>query len=227
LDNYQTAVNALQKSITEAEEEAEELRKLCFSRGLVDEAGRPTEFETQEQQSFVGDVDAGAETSEYVKFPLLLPQPGIQRQMKFDAGPIPEESSYSPGDHINQWLLHQLRSSPLDVNLLARTFEKEFGHIENKNWQSNVLNFWYKDGASEGASDYQVYSSGKLTRAARRSGHSTKSQSDTTGEHSLGVLITSSLSGSDDVARPGLVESRQSYRLLVPDTLGAYLSSSH
>jgi hypothetical protein len=75
--------------------------------------------------------------------------------------------SKSAGDNIDQWLLHQLRSSPLDVNFLARTFE-DFGDIGGEKWQFDVLAFWYKDGARNGESHYRVYSSGISTQAPPR-----------------------------------------------------------
>jgi hypothetical protein len=43
-------------------------------------------------------------------------------------------------------MLDKLRSSPLDVNLLARTFESVAGKTRDE-WQLDVLKLWYKDGA--------------------------------------------------------------------------------
>ena len=226
LDNYENAISALQTHITEAEIEAEKLKQLCLARGLVDEAGRPTDFEKQERQTFAGDVDAGSERSEYVKFPLLLPQPGKQRQMQ-SHGSAPKSEKFSgAGNQINQWILNQLRSSPLDVNLLARTFEKDFGHIERNHWQSDVLAFWYKDGAQNGASEYRVNSSGIATQVPRKSRHSEMSPSNTDRQRSMGVYIPSSSSEHGDTSESGSSESRISDGLLVPSTPGASLSKS-
>lgn len=68
LDNYSSIENDLLSQIKAAEDEAENLRQECFSRGLVDEEGEPTDFESQERQAFINDeADAGSETSEYIE----------------------------------------------------------------------------------------------------------------------------------------------------------------
>jgi hypothetical protein len=76
--------------------------------------------------------------------------------MKFKASALrPGEQSGSAGDHINQWLLHSLRSSPLDIHLLAETYKAEVGKFEEmKKWESDVRNHRYKDGANKGTSGY-------------------------------------------------------------------------
>jgi hypothetical protein len=52
------------------------LRRQCYALGLIDEQGEPIDFESPAPQTIdVDEVDAGRETSEYVKFPLLLPNP--------------------------------------------------------------------------------------------------------------------------------------------------------
>lgn len=41
---------------------------------------------------------------------------------------------------VDQWILHQLRMSVLDVKLLANTFELEHGNITDEaQWQDDVL----------------------------------------------------------------------------------------
>jgi len=145
------------KDVQEAEDEAEELKQECFVKGLVDEDGEPTDFQTRESVNFVNEVDAGSEMSEYLKFPLLLPQPEVKDLGFYESAPKPNEVSNSAGDHINQWLLHQLRTSPLDVNLLASVYTEEGGETSDE-WEVHVLDLWYKDGAIKGASGYRVYS---------------------------------------------------------------------
>jgi len=138
-----------------AQTEAEELRKKCLAAGLLDENGEPKDF-PQENEAFVDDVDAKGQKSEYLKYPTLLPQPGTT-DTKFKASaPRPGEQSGSAGDHINQWLLHSLRSSPLDVYQLAKTFQAEFGDFKSHQWQSDVRNYWYKDGAIKDETGYRI-----------------------------------------------------------------------
>ncbi|KAN0095177.1 hypothetical protein V8E51_015888 [Hyaloscypha variabilis] len=148
------------RDLQKAETEAEELRNKCLAAGLLDNNGEPKAFQAREQEAFSEeeDMDPKGQTSEYVKFPTLLPQPGT-RNMKFKgSAPRFGEQSGSAGDHVNQWLLHSLRTSPLDVNLLARTFEAEVGDIEAPKWETEVRDYWYKDGAIKGAAGYRIYS---------------------------------------------------------------------
>ena len=51
---------------------------------------------------------------------------------------------WNPPARINEWILHRLRESPLDVNCLARTFQAYFGDITDW-WQLAVLQLWFDD----------------------------------------------------------------------------------
>jgi hypothetical protein len=164
LDDYDASDAELLRKIEAAEEEAEKLRKQCFSYGLIDDDGNATSFESWEKQNFSHetDVSAGSETSEFTKFPALLPRYGTTDIRIEDPEPA-DEQVYNTGDRINHWLLIHLRSSPLDVSLLARTYESLFGPIEGLDeWQKRVLNLWYEDGTRDGH-DYRIYSSEGLT----------------------------------------------------------------
>jgi hypothetical protein len=142
LDNYSNTENDLLNQLEVAEEEVEKLRLECFSRGLVDEEGNATDFDHRERQTFVADVDAGSEISEYIKFPILIPRPGSKQVQLHSSGPDPDETLHDSSVRVDQWLLHQLRMSALEVNLLARIFESQFGHIkEGASWQIDVLAF--------------------------------------------------------------------------------------
>jgi hypothetical protein len=206
LEQAEELENYVLKDLLQAEADVEELKKKCLSAGLLDGNGEPKDFQTQEQEAFAGDtdVDAKGQKSEYLKFPNLLPQPGT-KDMKFkSSAPRPEEQSESAGDHINQWLLHSLRSSPLDVNLLARTFEAEVGDFEAQKWQSDVRHHWYKDGAIKDASRYRIDSATSETPVYERSKLSTASLHEHKIEPVLGmtgrktaVSDTSSVSGSE------------------------------
>ncbi len=195
--------NEILKDLAEAQADAEELKRKCLVAELLDENGEPKDFQSQEQEAFAGDVDAKGQTSDYVKFPNLLPQPGT-KDMKFKASaPRPGEQSESAGDHINQWLLHTLRSSPLDVNLLARTFEAQVGNFEAQKWEMDVRNHWYRDGAIKDASGYRIASISSETPVYGRSKFSTASFNEYKIEPVLGITgrgtavsDTSSVSGS-------------------------------
>lgn len=83
--------------------------------------------------------------SEYVKYPLLLPyHPRKKDEDNEKFEPRPDMESDTATSRINEWILDKLRISPLDVNLLASTFESIYGRI-SKDWQLHVLKVWYED----------------------------------------------------------------------------------
>ena len=162
LETSHSAENELLQRIRHMEKHVEEMKIVCLSIGLVDEDGEPTSFQTQEQVSFNGekDVDPREHKSEYVKYPLLLPQPGKKYEGRDDFVPSPDQELDITTSRINGWILDQLRTSPLEVNLLARTFEGKVGDI-NDGWQVAVLSLWYKDGTikTAAARRFSVYTS--------------------------------------------------------------------
>ncbi|KAH7348832.1 hypothetical protein BKA65DRAFT_550897 [Rhexocercosporidium sp. MPI-PUGE-AT-0058] len=150
LANYSDVESGLIEQYEKATQDMEILRKRCIDKGWVDETGEPLSLEHLERQSFVGELDGDGEpeASEYVKFPKLIPQPGSKM-----ANTLPEplsdecETTFSSFVRVNGWILEQLRTSPLEVGLLARTFESRYGIInEREKWQSDVLQLWYRDG---------------------------------------------------------------------------------
>jgi hypothetical protein len=199
LDSYAEAEASLKQQLQEAEEEAEKLRMQCYSRGLVDEDGEPLSFEEQERKTFIADeVDPGSEISDFVKFPRLLNNPGSKEDLLPDP-PIPQddtraeelfEKTQDPSDRINSWLLQTLRSSPLDVNLLFRTFQDTVDFVlEGEKWQFKVLMFWYHDGSKEMTSHYSRSLSEVVTHSRQKTGGQPTTFS---GRHSMGVVIRGS-----------------------------------
>ncbi len=162
LINFPSAEEALLKELEAIEKEKEVVRKQCFEAGLVNEQGDQIDFEEQERHIFQSEasIEAGSERSGYVKFPIIIPPPAAIREPS-----IPETIN----QRIDEWLLRQLRSSPLEVNLLARTFESMYGKIEKDKWQTDVLNCWYIDSKeSEEAQAEQRGSSSEVIAHALR-----------------------------------------------------------
>ena len=199
LDNYAEAEAGLKQQLQEAEEEAEKLRMQCYSRDLVDEDGEPLPFEEQERKTFIADeVDPGSEMSDFVRFPRLLNNPGSKEDLLPDPSIPPDdtnaeeffEKTQDPSDRINYWLLQTLRSSPLDVNLLFRTFQDTVDFVlEGEKWQFKVLMFWYHDGSKEMTSHYSRSLSEVVTHSRQKTGGQ---QTTFSGRHSMGVVIRGS-----------------------------------
>jgi hypothetical protein len=148
LEEVDTVLDGLAEKLEHLEREEADMRQECFAWGLVFEDGEPTSFQYQEQLAFNHEEDMRLNTndhaSDYIKYPLLLRHPGVGFNNLFDPKLNKEldETTY----RINQWMLLQLRSSPLDVNLLARTFEGIVGKTQD-DWQTAVLKLWHEDGA--------------------------------------------------------------------------------
>jgi hypothetical protein len=145
LDNYQRRRDTLLEELKDAEREAEKLKQACLDNGL------PLDFDDWENN-----VNVRQGTSNYVKFPLLVPnnyeEPIDFGKRKFNFQgfhPDPGEvlSSWRGGteDRVNQWLLHQLRSSPLDSHLLTGILIQESGsgHDGKVELTPKVLELWF------------------------------------------------------------------------------------
>jgi hypothetical protein len=160
LNNSQQHHDELVKEVREMELELQELKRDCLAQGLIDEEGEPTSFQTQEQSTFPKeqDIDPQNHQSEYVKYPLLLPKPGVKHEDIIATDPVPDQNSDLTTSRINTWILEKLRMSPLDVNLLASIFENAFGSIK-EGWESAVLKFWYEDGTVSSLGASRAYTS--------------------------------------------------------------------
>lgn len=51
-------------------------------------------------------------------------------------------------DYINQWLIHRLRTSPLEAELLLAVCESAFRVVNLRRWQEEVLYYWRLDDAA-------------------------------------------------------------------------------
>ncbi|KAK4138574.1 hypothetical protein BT67DRAFT_431144 [Trichocladium antarcticum] len=53
-------------------------------------------------------------------------------------------------DYINQWLIHRLRTCPMEAELMLAVAEGVFRVVNLGRWQEEVLYFWRLDGAGKG-----------------------------------------------------------------------------
>ncbi|KAF4628846.1 hypothetical protein G7Y89_g9302 [Cudoniella acicularis] len=166
LDNWKAVKDEMTTKIRVLEIEVERMRQECLSKSLIDEYDDPTNFESRERASFRGEdnIDAQDHISEYVKHPLLLPHPGINKGVSWQSAFEPGEKTGNSSGRVNLWLLDRLRTSALDVRLLASTFEEEGGKTDDE-WEVLVLEVWYNDGTSM-RPGFRVYSSSSSTYAS-------------------------------------------------------------
>lgn len=58
------------------------------------------------------------------------------------------KSVESKPDYINQWLIHRLRTSPMEAELMYSVSERTFRIVNPRRWQEDVLYYWRKDSAA-------------------------------------------------------------------------------
>jgi len=145
LDEFPTSEAKLQHDIKVLNNEVNIMRRDCLSRRLIDDQDQTIDFQGQEKNAFMDEgLDVQDKVSEYVKYPHLLPKPGYKTEPVY--GKLDAESDRTAAN-INDWLLDMLRASPLEVDLLARTFEWNAGKMVDT-WETSVLSFWYQDGTN-------------------------------------------------------------------------------
>lgn len=149
LEKSEGLLTEVEVKIAAMEAEVDKLKEECQAQGLVDEEGEPIDMFSKEMNAFRNEkgLDTKSEMSEYTKYPKLLQMPLVKEDEGLDFLPDLGEESFSLGARINKWMLDRLRSSALEVNLLARTYEIEGkGKESDDTWQISVLKFWYEDG---------------------------------------------------------------------------------
>lgn len=155
------AINELRR----LEDEVSFLRQECFSKGLIDEYDDPTNIENLEQASFSEDNDINSQDhiSEYVKYPSLLPRRSVKEGIGIHFESEPDDQSDNSPGRVNQWLLYRLRSSAMDVMLLA-SISEDWLDIFSGQWEILVLDNWYNDDTVK-STEARVFSSSMSTRA--------------------------------------------------------------
>ncbi|CZR67203.1 uncharacterized protein PAC_17102 [Phialocephala subalpina] len=201
LDDAETEHAEIIGKIHSLEKELEILKRKCLSKNLIDEDGEPTSFQSQEESYFVEeDMDPRDHNSEYVKYPLLLPQPGRKHGRQFESRP--DVASETATTRINEWLLNKLRISPLDVNLLASTFETQYRRTP-KDWQFRVLKVWYEDGTAGSITSPGPVPAASHSSMSTKHPDETSHSSDLSQEHmrgSIHVLLSSSSRPASEVS---------------------------
>jgi len=59
------------------------------------------------------------------------------------------KNAESKPDYINQWLIHRLRTSPMEVELMVAVFETSHKIVNARKWQEDVLFHWRRDEAAK------------------------------------------------------------------------------
>jgi len=125
-----------------------EISLRCKAQELIDEHGQVTPFGLQEEEDIVlQDFNPADGNSVYDN---LFAQPTDTTLRSFSY------NNSEPNTRINQWLLENLRSSPLEARLFAGTFETAIGvsgnRVSDQEWQRQALDLWFHDGTTSHSS---------------------------------------------------------------------------
>lgn len=134
--------------------------------GLTDPKGGDGQFNVVSDQSGEGEVDEKINileeltttTADRERYSLLLGQPAEEKIERDIKSLISDFNPQDPGDRIARWILHRLRSSYSEVELLER-ISVQHGLDPPANmgkWQEDVLEFWFLDSTFMPPSAYQV-----------------------------------------------------------------------
>jgi len=178
LEEFPMQEAALRGEIAEIEEDVERLKAECLAEGVdidVSESNEASDAVIFKEDSSNNDRDSVQDSgnlqelqniqtlkteSSYSMFSLLLP-----RSMKGKATLdilITQFDESNKGDRLNRWMLHKLRLSPLDADLLGRillsflsliTFRQRRSYLLH--FQYDLLSLWGKDESNKPTSAFE------------------------------------------------------------------------
>jgi hypothetical protein len=159
LAKFPAAEAKILEELKKIEADVERLRVECIREGLFGEAedeGESDSVSISEESDILktSNGTVSLEQTEYNKYPLLLQQP--DEDDKFSRYLISGFKQDNTGDRITKWLLHKLRSSCSEVELLARYSEGLGPPMDTEKWEQEVLEFWFVDSANLPPSAYQL-----------------------------------------------------------------------
>lgn len=205
LAEFHTRQRELLEQIRIVERDVERLRILCVQQGLLDdgvseedayEGGAETEDEHLSEEHEDTDIlkDLGEQVNEYSRFSLLLDRPCHHEDEEESKALLTGFKDKDPGDRITRWLLHKVRSSCSEVELLHR-LQKEELNLSSDNtekWQADVLDSWFSDPMNLPPS--------KFTVRASLPGHDVASSSWMDVAFPVDGNLTDKMTGSKDIS---------------------------
>ncbi len=141
----------LSEELRQVDADVSRLRQECIQMGLL-----PGEEGDEIDILPASDGSIGPEKSQYSIYPQLLDQPDRDEDEQSSKQLLSEFRSGDTGDRITRWLLHKLRSSCSEVELLARFAAGLDRPVDTQKWQEEVLYFWFMDSANLPPSAYQL-----------------------------------------------------------------------
>ncbi|KAG4028992.1 hypothetical protein MFRU_018g01000 [Monilinia fructicola] len=157
LDSSQAQLDNLSSEIQVTEEEERELRQQCFSMGLVDESGEPTETSilNQEGSTFSRCPDRFDSPREYVQISSLLPPE--QSNIEINLEKSDSDHNYlARNERFDRWSLEKLQISLVEVDRYANCFNirdevRDLWKIKQETCKESFTTVWFTDGFTNNA----------------------------------------------------------------------------
>jgi hypothetical protein len=157
LEIFPAAEAKLLDELRRIEADVEHLRLECDRLGLFGE--NKHEFMDEDEvidlwQHSIGSGDP--KQPEYNKYSLLLEKPEEKEDEGKSKVLLTDFKEGDVGDRVTCWLLHKLRSSGLEAELLARVSDELHRSAKTEKWQEEVLDFWFFDSTNLPTSAYKI-----------------------------------------------------------------------
>jgi hypothetical protein len=146
LARFEYIIKPVSVEIVEVSEDVKRLKQLCLEKGLIDANGNPTQDSTisEESPAELGEEARSERPAEQSK-PSQYQEPSGNNEL----GPSISVYHGGFGPFINLWLLHKLRSSPVEVLLFSCYVAACVDNMEELKWQAEALRLWDHDGAGK------------------------------------------------------------------------------
>lgn len=156
LSRFPELETSMKDEIAEIERDVERCRAKCVENGVdtsEDHDRDPHVINQEGQNILAADDDIILQESHPDEFnrqismySKLLPE-SVEDKSKLNTL-ITDFIEGNKSDRINRWILHQLRISPLEVELLVRVSLQVLSLLELYEWPKRVLFWWHRDGAN-------------------------------------------------------------------------------
>jgi hypothetical protein len=145
LGHFEEIMAPVTTEIEEVSRDVERLKELCIKKGLMDSQGNPTGGQAIDENPDSNLQEEQPELPDEHSKPSKHENPSGSNEADFRVS----ASHGGFGPFINLWLLHKLRSSAVEVLVLACCVAETVKNWNELNWQAEALRLWDQDGAWE------------------------------------------------------------------------------
>jgi hypothetical protein len=149
LAHFGDTLEPVRKELAEVSADVERLKQLCIEQGLMTIDGKPTWTSADDAASI---SESGEETQSELPTDHSKPSQHQKPSGNNEPDSRVSDSHGGFGPFINLWLLHKLRSSAMEILLLACYVAARVYSMDGLKWQAEALRLWGQDRAGKNAS---------------------------------------------------------------------------